>query len=642
LNRRSVSITYTVEKLGTPFVILKTLISETKSEIQNVERMLKMKQSIIYILIFAIITGSIGPERIAFAAENQTVVEEEPPAPLTKVVVTDPLSITQAIRAYSADDQSFGMSKDSKNDLNKSLSSGSDPEERSTTWITIQSMITSFVMLGIAVLHKKAHEENLNLAPANVKALADSVGGLVPALINVVASVPGGYGAYKVNKGALNFFAKYLPFLQNKWLLVLFKSLVSGGLLSIGTDYVRGYVIFSAQEVIDHPDIFGGVNTQERATLKYLQTQAGFGYFLGSLAYMSGIHYGGKLIPDDMPVLSPEKKAQYEAFFNIDAKVFKAMRIILEFWDNNLLSVLSSHLWRQAMLQGRNAQIIFFSFVSNTISELLADESATVTKFDKQGFIISVVVGIIASFTPTRWKDIGTSKANTNWANEVQKRYENVKLNYEIRNFNYNQSEDGLVKDLNSIFDDERESRENRLVKFAYLMMLSINRTANLQNEKLHIMARQLQKSQGTLPKIQGAEEWTVYIYRQIFGAEILSDNASIRWDDSDINYYKSLFQSSITNMMQIYIDEESSFKKLAQLDWPPKAREIMNGQLKNFQQMEVFINILNQTLIQQWSSATPDATFDDTQNMLEQISFWGISEDDVLRRIINGSIVNH
>jgi len=633
--------------------------------------MLKMKQSIIYILILSILSSAFGPQTFAYGSEeNQAstaeapIVEtmpQEPEEPLTQVPVTSEEEIARDVEEMSTKTGSFGIDPESASQIEKALSTGDEKKivANRSAWDTLQSMITSFVILAIGVLQKKARQENLNLVPDNEKALSDSVSSLWPVLKYVLASVPGGFVTYKISKAGskateryANYFfstkmavwiSRFIPFFNAKAAEKLFKYFVSAGLLSIGSNYVKGFVTFAVQEVLAHPEMFGGVTNEERATLEYLQQQAGFGYFLMSLGGMTTTHYGDKVLPGlTSKIWDSETKAKYEAFFNIDWKVFKAMSIILA-WDSQLRTALWHHLTRQAFLQGGNGLMILASVISDFISESikwLSVETAAPAGWDKRAFIISVVVGLIASFVPDRGKDMGTVYANEKWASWQAGWVKNRIINKVLEGFNYHQPEEGLVRDLKEIFKRAQNSRENRFVKFAYLAMLSLQRTANVKNDEAGMLAHQIRQAQGAIPQPQGFGQWLDYIFRQTF--DFMPDRVSMWWDKGDVPYYKSVFQDSINNMMQIYLDDTAIFQKFADQNWPPAAKTVVSGQLKNFQQMEVFINYLNQTLSQEWGTNTPSIAYTQSLGLLEKVSFWGIRESDVLKVFISGPTAHH
>src|SRR6185369_7603249 len=124
--------------------------------------------------------------------------------------------------------------------------------------------------------------------PENQRKLADDLGadwGIgMQSVYSSIESIP----TFFANRGATSLYGKILePLIKESSqgaMRRLFKYFVSGAMLSIGSDYIRGIIIFSAQEVLDHPDKFGGVSLDERGALRLLQTRAGFAYYLAGLA----------------------------------------------------------------------------------------------------------------------------------------------------------------------------------------------------------------------------------------------------------------------------------------------------------------------------------------------------------------------
>lgn len=609
--------------------------------------MLKIRISIIYIMVFAIVSGSVGPEMLALADQN-------PPGGNTVLVVDTP-ALEQATEKLSTSAETFYVSEESNAAIDKSLETKPTKEEEEkaeedqagSKWMSIQAMLTSFVMLAIASVHQKAHEQNLQLTPENEKALVENLAGLAPTFVSYGLHIPILYGTYRVTeylspkfmKVANPFFksetgqnlTRYLPFFKAAAAQRLFKYFVSSGLLSIGLGYVRGFLLFAAQEVIDHPTRFGGLTQPQLAALKALQTPLGFAHFLSSLVYN----------PDTSPKNTRED--QVKIFAQINWKVIDAMGVIMV--HGGLLEALYSHLFREAFLQGQNGYIVGFSVVTEIITqmvEMMSVESIGPKGLDKKALIISVATGLIGGFFPDKYKDWGTGQANSNYAT-LERRYESTKINWEISHLDTNATSEEVNKNLTSIFKDEKSSRENRFVKYAYLMKLAADRIDAVRADKAKILYNQTAEGKAAFIKPTGLTHLSIYYFFQVMGGDIFTtDEKAIAKDDENILFYENFFKKASSKMMGIYADSANTFKQFDTINLPPSGKLRVGWQQHDFEQMVIFINYLSQTLSQQWDLPTPQASYYPARTLLEQISFWGINESDILQIIGSGAIVNH
>jgi len=607
-------------------------ILETISRIYRAERMLKIRSGIIYIVIFAIISGSVGPEMHALADQNTST---------NTTLVTDPPALEKAVVHLADSNETFLVTEEQKVAIEKELATNAEKKQAGSGWTSAQSIITSLVILAVGALHQKAHQENLQLTPENEKVLVESASGILSALVTLGTKVlPTGYATYVINKKLSDAvfessigkkLVSCIPFFSVAATERLFKYLVSSGLLTIGVNYVRGFVTFAAQEVIDHPTTFGGVTPEQHAALKSLQSSEGYAYYLDSL------------IPSNGQTPKGTAGEKTKIYGQINWKVICAMTVIMT--HLGLIEALYSHLFRVAFLQGQNGFVIGFAVVSDILTQIAASYAknpVAIEGWDKRAFLISIGVGLGASFVPNTAKDWGTAQANSKYA-DLEHAYESEKIQWEISHFNTNQTPDKLMRNLNSIFTDEAISRQNRFVKYAYLMSLAMNRIDALEAEKAQLLYNQSSQGITEARKPQGTRQTIAYYYNQILGVEYFtSPYLELKSDDKDINSYKNLFQRSASKMLSIYADSAVTFKKFDAINLSAAERYRVALEQGRLQQMVVFINYLSQTLAQQWTVSPPQSTYYPARSLLEQISFWGIHESDISDVIVNGGIVNH
>jgi hypothetical protein len=613
--------------------------------------MMKFKQSIIYTLIFVLLSASLGFDKVAFADDriveegsetsniNPAIMElsrqnylqtqeQEVPEPSTlnyekiNAAIVSP-SGSEGENFHESAQARAGIKEEAEEPPMTNTDASKEKwfltffkNKRDTITSIFQSFVSSQVLLGIASANKTAHDKNLILTPENERKLNEQLGDPAtkwvywPTNLLTIASAAG------VNYGLTEFWKGFKKtMLRSEGTIILFRYLVSGALMSIGRQYIQGFILAASQEVLDHPELFGGLTPEQRGALRLLQYRADMAYFITTLS------------SDGSLTENADLSHRRQVFHEVGWKVEMAMNLIL-MHDSDLRQALWSHLWSQAFLQGNNGVILATSWISEKFVLNLA-QADSYWKKNWKTLWLSIATGFAFSLIPNVAKDWGTAQLNSGDA-ERESLEQRTSLWWKFTRPEAARIE-GRKKIVENYLQSEAENRKARFIKYAYIMKLSLDNLNTFEIEKAQIAKLKTPGGQAMLPQVNNWKDQLGKLYNQVIGFDFLPESWRAWLDGEYVDAYKVILRKAAGRALSIYKDDAQTMVRLEALDLPTETKAHVQNEFRKVQDMELYIDQLTKILKARWDTNVLSPNFEPARQKLEQLSFWGIDENSII-----------
>ncbi len=487
-----------------------------------------------------------------------------------------------------------------------------------------RTFITSLVIVSIEEVRKKLHERNLkpdkeSLVNVSGEVAREIVGShrlayrTGDALVMFAPGTAVNLGASQVVSGinwvtgraAQRLNSDFLKAVQSQLgseiLTNAFTSLIAGGFMAFGTNSAENMIRYASRFVVEHPEIFGDLSKEEHLKLVEIQSE------LGITPFFSGYIYGR----------AHHQSPEYSAY----RKVFQALNYIL-FHDPILREKISSHIWRETVVNGQNWAILGYGVASTSLSTfiLLKEEESGPVGILRRSTIslgVSLAVGIVTAFVPTDWYDSATYYLRTASAivqnpTELQ---ENMFFRQSIAGLT-DSAEDSLRLEKSLLL--RRDSRRIRMGYYVSLAKLSFDRIDVLAIEKERI---EKQPEQTTFKES----------VLRFLGGDGGSKSSLLTRYDRLIAKYQNFAKRAGQNILLEYQHDQWWFEKFARSTPPSSIKDKLSQESKNLNIISNYLAYLAAVLNTERSSLEKSVVanneFRAARRKIDQYSFWGLNE---------------
>lgn len=365
----------------------------------------------------------------------------------------------------------------------------------------------------------------------------------------------------------------------------LMNSFIVGLMMSVGLNFINQTILLANRFLIEHPELFGGLSTNEIKALTLLNERFGMSYFT------FGLIKGG-----------PVTKSAYR-------KVLSSLSYVL-FQEDELRNVLWSHVARESTLNGATITTFGFTMLAGTVRSKLIPDTAKFATVRKTGY--SIVAAILATVLLPSW----LQNKITYWSRHA---------------WTYTTTQHRITASEGS-FLNARIKRQDLADNFYPVVKIANDQIETLMVEQIKIVKK--------LNELEATGDILNYTRPLLFQSASMQTRLidKLESNAADIIMYQKMIAGALDTLIEVY---KKDFEALENLNSSGILAGSTAQELIHVDALIAYTLTLKDTLVTHFKASDPsfinyNDNYDDVRQIIDKYAFWGFYEVDVVKKIVS------